>query len=192
MSRQGTDTKSKFASVIQGLLDHRYGWVFASPVDPVLLGIPDYFDIITEPMDLGTIQQQLGQNRYETHYELQRDVTLCFDNAIRYNDQYSPVHGVASELKRQFEEAFANVLAEEAANGAVPAAEGGEATGTAASGLAAAAETVPHVISSALTLAVSAAAAAAGGGGVGGSGNGSSSSSSDDDKLDDGGSTGGR
>jgi hypothetical protein len=30
--------------------------IFHKPVDPVLLGIPDYFDIIKNPMDFFTIK----------------------------------------------------------------------------------------------------------------------------------------
>ena len=32
-------------------------WPFAIPVDPVALNIPDYFDVIKQPMDLGTIRK---------------------------------------------------------------------------------------------------------------------------------------
>ena len=32
------------------------GHLFHNPVDPDLLGIPDYFDVVTDPIDLGTIK----------------------------------------------------------------------------------------------------------------------------------------
>lgn len=36
---------------------------FQIPVDPVKLNIPDYFNFIKEPMDLGTIAKKLGYGR---------------------------------------------------------------------------------------------------------------------------------
>lgn len=45
------------------LLTSTYGVIdsswFSQPVDPVELGIPDYFEVIHTPMDLGTVQDNL-------------------------------------------------------------------------------------------------------------------------------------
>ena len=40
---------------------HKYAWVFGKPVDPVALHIPDYFDIIKNPMDFGKIKEKLDK-----------------------------------------------------------------------------------------------------------------------------------
>lgn len=37
---------------------------FTEPVDPAKYGVDDYFDIITEPMDFGTIRNKLNNNVY--------------------------------------------------------------------------------------------------------------------------------
>ena len=37
---------------------------FTEPVDPVKFGIMDYFDIISQPMDLGTLRRRLSHNCY--------------------------------------------------------------------------------------------------------------------------------
>jgi hypothetical protein len=42
--------------IIKSLINHKYGWPFREPVDPVALNIPDYPQIIKNPMDLGTIE----------------------------------------------------------------------------------------------------------------------------------------
>lgn len=40
----------------QTLKQHKHGWIFAEPVDPIKLQIPDYHQIIKKPMDLGTVK----------------------------------------------------------------------------------------------------------------------------------------
>jgi bromodomain-containing factor 1 len=35
-----------------------YAWPFYDPVDVVALNLPDYFDIIKQPMDLGTVKSK--------------------------------------------------------------------------------------------------------------------------------------
>ena len=54
----------------------------------------------------------MDQNHYKTHEEFYEQVLLTFDNAIRYNDDSSPVHSVAKELKAEFEELNGKVLGE--------------------------------------------------------------------------------
>lgn len=39
-------------------------FIFHEPVDPVKLNIPDYLDIIKQPMDFSTIKQKLSNNQY--------------------------------------------------------------------------------------------------------------------------------
>jgi hypothetical protein len=47
--------------------------------------IPDYFDIVKSPMDLGTIRQHLEANEYVEPRVLAADVRLVFHNAMLYN-----------------------------------------------------------------------------------------------------------
>jgi hypothetical protein len=46
------------------LLKQPCAYIFNKPVDPVALKIPDYFNIITHPMDLGTVDK-----RWVTQFE---------------------------------------------------------------------------------------------------------------------------
>ena len=55
------------------------------------LGIPDYFDIIKQPMDLGTIKQMMKNKEIQTREEFAEKVRLVFDNAILYNKPYDDV-----------------------------------------------------------------------------------------------------
>lgn len=95
--------KQKCLEVLKGLQTHQHGWVFNVPVDPVELGLPDYFDVIKNPMDLGSIQKKLEKNEYHAIKDFQSDVNLSFDNAMTYNEQGSVVYDMAKELKAKFE-----------------------------------------------------------------------------------------
>lgn len=95
--------KSKCMEVLKGLQTHNHGWVFNCPVDPVELGLPDYFDIIKKPMDLGTIQKKLENGAYHSIESFRADVDLTFDNAMTYNEDGSVVYDMAKELKIKFE-----------------------------------------------------------------------------------------
>ena len=56
-------TKAKKA--IQGTMRHKAAKVlFNQPVDPEALGLTDYFDIVKQPMDLGTILERLNDDDY--------------------------------------------------------------------------------------------------------------------------------
>jgi len=97
-----TKLKSKCTEVLKGLQNHPHGWVFNCPVDPVELGLPDYFEVIKKPMDLGTIQKKLENGGYHSIKEFEDMVHLTFDNAMTYNDNGSVVYGMAKELKTKF------------------------------------------------------------------------------------------
>jgi E1A/CREB-binding protein len=81
-------------------LDH--AWIFAEPVDPVKLNIPDYFSVIKHPMDLGTVKDKLDGHRYLVLDEIAADVTLTFDNAMLYNPPGHFVHNLAKDMRSNF------------------------------------------------------------------------------------------
>lgn len=42
--------------LLNSLWKHQHAWIFHEPVDPIKLNIPDYKDIVKQPMDLGTVK----------------------------------------------------------------------------------------------------------------------------------------
>ena len=48
--------------LMQKLWKANQAWIFHKPVDPDELEIPDYFDVVTKPMDFSTIKQKLATN----------------------------------------------------------------------------------------------------------------------------------
>ncbi|XP_057493167.1 transcription factor GTE11-like [Actinidia eriantha] len=84
--------------VLRELMTHPAGWVFNQPVDPVKLNIPDYSSVISEPMDLGTVNTKLASYMYSCVEELAADVRLTCSNAMLYNPSYNNVHNMAKEV----------------------------------------------------------------------------------------------
>jgi hypothetical protein len=91
------------SSLLKSLMAHPAGWVFNKPVDPVALKIPDYFTVISNPMDLGTVKSKLGKNFYASINEFAADIRLTFSNAMLYNPPSNNVHRMAEELNGIFE-----------------------------------------------------------------------------------------
>jgi hypothetical protein len=90
-------------NVLRKLMDNKLGLLFREPVDPVLYGIPDYFDVIKNPMDLGTVKKKLTNSQYANLDEFAADVRLTFSNAMTYNPPGNQVHTVAEQLNGIFE-----------------------------------------------------------------------------------------
>lgn len=85
-------------------------WVFREPVDPVLLGIPTYFDIIPrkDARDLRTIRQKLDADKYDTVEAYESDMALMVRNAIKFNGADSDVGQLATALHNRSKELLAN------------------------------------------------------------------------------------
>ncbi|KQJ94249.1 transcription factor GTE4 [Brachypodium distachyon] len=102
----------KSSSLLSRLMKHKFGWVFNKPVDPVALGLHDYFAIIKHPMDLGTIKAQLTRGQYRNPKEFADDVRLTFHNAMTYNPKGQDVHFMAEQLLGIFEAQWPEIQAE--------------------------------------------------------------------------------
>uniref|UniRef100_A0A6Q2YMD2 histone acetyltransferase n=1 Tax=Esox lucius TaxID=8010 RepID=A0A6Q2YMD2_ESOLU len=76
---------------------------FRQPVDPLLLGIPDYFDIVKNPIDLSTIKRKLDTGQYQEPWQYVDDIWVMFNNAWLYNRKTSRVYKYCSKLAEVFE-----------------------------------------------------------------------------------------
>jgi len=75
------------------------GDIFSVPINEDDNDAPDYFNIISEPCDFGTIQARLDANEIDVP-EFHRLVLLVFTNAITYNaDEDHFVHQAALKLQ---------------------------------------------------------------------------------------------
>ncbi|KAK1941297.1 Transcription factor GTE10 [Phytophthora citrophthora] len=55
---------------------HVLVWPFLEPVDPVVLNVPTYYDVISNPMDLGTMGAKLNAGDYHDPAEYRADLLL--------------------------------------------------------------------------------------------------------------------
>lgn len=97
------------AQILSKLMKHKHGYIFNSPVDVVGLGLHDYYDIIKNPMDLGTIKSKMAKNLYSSPLDFASDVRLTFSNAMTYNPKGHDVYIIAEQLLARFEELFRSV-----------------------------------------------------------------------------------
>lgn len=77
--------------------------VFMTPVDPVALNIPNYFQVIKRPMDLSTMTQKLKQGEYAKASEFKADFELMINNCLSFNPVGNPVRDLGIEFRRHFE-----------------------------------------------------------------------------------------
>lgn len=84
---------------------------FLNPVNPKAENLPDYFTVIKNPMDLGTIKTRLLNSYYDDAHQFADSVRLTFDNAMKYNPVGSLPHDDASKLLSLFERKFAPLSA---------------------------------------------------------------------------------
>ena len=71
---------------------------------------PDYRKVVKRPMDLGTVLKKLLSSGYLNLLDFHADVSLTFENAMRYNPAGHRVHTMAAELKDIFEDSFMELL----------------------------------------------------------------------------------
>ena len=99
------------------LIKRKGGTFFESSVDPDAFGIPDYWEIVDRPLDLGTICGWMESNAYDrsrglAHEEIADDVRRVFANAMMYNAPGSEVFTSAEQLGILFEQQFLKISEE--------------------------------------------------------------------------------
>lgn len=76
---------------------------FNVPVNPVELGIPDYFDVIDTPMDFGTICDNLEKGvKYMNSEDVFKDVQYIWENCHKYNNKGDYILELMKRVKKNF------------------------------------------------------------------------------------------
>ncbi|PRT52502.1 Histone acetyltransferase GCN5 [Wickerhamiella sorbophila] len=92
--------------VIQHILtevqNHPSAWPFMQPVNRA--EVPDYYDLIQEPMDLSTMEQKLEKDQYDSMDSFVYDAKLIFDNCRKYNSETTTYYKNATKLDKFFQQ----------------------------------------------------------------------------------------
>ncbi|KAI0645053.1 hypothetical protein C8Q79DRAFT_1011164 [Trametes meyenii] len=119
-TRKATSDAGKLADAfydsLEGLLvdlrmvtmDNRDAEAFLKPVSKT--EVPDYYDIISTPMDLQTMLKKVKQRQYKSKKEFKDDLDLIWSNCYTYNaTEDHPLRQCASRLKVKAERLLANI-----------------------------------------------------------------------------------
>lgn len=105
----------EFVSILRPVLEKLWNMGIASqpfhhPVNPELDLCPDYFNIITHPMDLGTIRKKLNEGAYKNPWGFVEDIYQMFRNAWCYNHYTSKYYKYATKLAVAFEKQIDSIM----------------------------------------------------------------------------------
>ena len=86
--------------VMPAIWAHKFTWPFKKPVDAIKLGIPDYHNIVKQPMDFGTVRKRLNNKYYWSGSECRDDIRLVFSNCFLYNKPELDISMMARTLEK--------------------------------------------------------------------------------------------
>lgn len=96
-------------NVLESMSKSKQAFLFAEPVDPEALNIPDYFTIVKHPMDYGTVKDKIKRGDYKGPEDFERDMELIFSNAILYNPVNTPTRSAAEQEQAVFRRKMAEL-----------------------------------------------------------------------------------
>ncbi|KAJ7623356.1 hypothetical protein FB45DRAFT_797436 [Roridomyces roridus] len=133
--RQATEGKvtDGFYDSLEGLLlDLRTSTIDNHDVDAFLrpvskAEVPDYYDVIPNPMDLQTMLKKVKQKQYKSKREFKDDLDLIWSNCLTYNaTETHPLRKCAKRLKVKADRLLRNITdRKERADPTIPVALGG-------------------------------------------------------------------
>ncbi|KZT01472.1 uncharacterized protein LAESUDRAFT_478191 [Laetiporus sulphureus 93-53] len=128
-SHDAAKLSDAFYDSLEGLLhdlrmvtmDNRDAEAFLKPVSKT--DVPDYYDVIANPMDLQTMLRKVKQKQYKSKKEFKDDLDLIWSNCFMYNaTENHPLRMCATRLKAKAEKLLQNITDwKERADPAIPA-----------------------------------------------------------------------
>ncbi|ETW85228.1 hypothetical protein HETIRDRAFT_438210 [Heterobasidion irregulare TC 32-1] len=90
--------RSAMESILSDLQAHPQAWPFKEPVNAQ--EVPDYYDVIQNPMDFSTMEHKLETGQYQDLDAFIADAQLVFDNAKVYNPEDTIYYKGAVKMER--------------------------------------------------------------------------------------------
>ncbi|KAF2479012.1 hypothetical protein BDY17DRAFT_227470, partial [Neohortaea acidophila] len=87
----------------------KHSFSFLRAVDPVALNIPTYPDIIKNPMDLGTLENKLKDDKYGSVQAFVDDFDLIISNSRRFNGDHHVVTQAGFAMEAYFKRVMESV-----------------------------------------------------------------------------------
>ncbi|KAK8917891.1 Histone acetyltransferase GCN5 [Metarhizium anisopliae] len=84
--------------VLYQVQNHKQAWPFLHPVNKD--EVPDYYNAITTPMDLSTMEERLMYDSYHAPRYFFNDLKLDFSNCRQYNDATTVYNKCAVRLEK--------------------------------------------------------------------------------------------
>ena len=78
---------------------------------------PDYYNVITKPMDFSTIRNKINKFMYVDPVEIVQDVRQIFTNCIEYNKRTTPEFKAGANMSKLFEKKLKDMESETVSNG---------------------------------------------------------------------------
>jgi hypothetical protein len=94
---------SQCKKIVFDLLKQPDALIFAKPVVPSEWGCFDYYEVVKNPMDLGTILNDIKEKKIVNVEQFCKNVRLVWDNAMLYNGPTSNVGNIAIRFSVMFE-----------------------------------------------------------------------------------------
>lgn len=104
--KAGGSAAQKCYELLQNLKKHSLAGPFLQPVDPVALNLPDYLEVISDPIDLSTIERNLKSGLYLNSCQFATDVRRIWLNSFTYNATESDMFYITLEMATYFEKLF--------------------------------------------------------------------------------------
>ncbi|XP_005179329.2 bromodomain adjacent to zinc finger domain protein 1A [Musca domestica] len=84
--------------LLEKIMKNEHSWPFLRPVSQS--EVPDYYDIIKNPMDFAKIKSKLNMGSYQINEEVMRDIELVFGNCDEYNVKGNEIYEAGSALEK--------------------------------------------------------------------------------------------